>query len=109
MGNFTPVLGLGLLFLVGIDASCEIIPDVECMVGGSIKENLPNRVSTTCTKCICIEYKQATAVQCCSIALVPTGYDKLRCEVKLNDRKCIYTVREIEPPHKPCRFSGYIM
>ncbi|XP_022091409.1 beta-microseminoprotein-like [Acanthaster planci] len=112
MVAFTQIVAVALFFLVGADALCDIVSeDVECMVGEMIEKDLriPAHVSTTCMKCMCIQYKRSTAVQCCSIALKPTGYDELRCEMVLDTEKCIYTVRKIDRPNERCRFSGFIM
>ncbi|XP_022091408.1 beta-microseminoprotein-like [Acanthaster planci] len=109
MARFTVILMLSLLFQLEVVESCEIVPNVECTVGESLTERLLDTLSHACVTCLCIEYKEATAAQCCSSAPVPTGYDGATCEIKLDEEECIYVVREIKTPHKLCDFKGYVM
>ncbi|XP_038064527.1 beta-microseminoprotein-like [Patiria miniata] len=108
MAAFTLVFALSLLFMAGVANTCEVVDGVECsVVGATVKDGLPKSVSGNCFTCICIKYNRATAVQCCSNALMPTGYDESKCELILNEKTCMYAVHEVESPHNGCPFTGY--
>ncbi|XP_059333376.1 beta-microseminoprotein-like isoform X1 [Ammospiza nelsoni] len=59
-----------------------------------------------CYQCNCDE----RAMHCCTIFFIPGSYDKEKCKVVFNKKRCRYDVLQRDDPSQPCSsgFSGVL-
>ncbi|NXC83398.1 MSMB protein, partial [Cercotrichas coryphoeus] len=69
-----------------------------CMMNGKIYPFGPIERTEKCENCYCNKY----AIQCCSFMTNPPHYDKEKCKVIFNRKRCDYDVVQKDNPSKVC-------
>ncbi|NWZ95212.1 MSMB protein, partial [Nesospiza acunhae] len=69
-----------------------------CMINGKLYPFGHIERTEDCYKCDCDEVE----VECCSLFHIPFSYDKKKCEVVFNKKRCDYDVVQKNNPSKMC-------
>ncbi|XP_062352342.1 beta-microseminoprotein-like [Cinclus cinclus] len=97
------LLAMGIIVTLG-DAACwsKIHKPGEdkdgCMLNGKLYPFGRIERTEDCYTCSCRE----DGLRCCSLFHTPVGYDKNKCKVVLNRKRCDYDVVQKDDPSKEC-------
>ncbi|NXY22466.1 MSMB protein, partial [Atrichornis clamosus] len=75
-----------------------------CMLDGKLYPSGHIERTEGCLRCFCGQ----TAMECCSLFHTPVAYDKEKCKVVFNKKKCDYDVVQKDDPSKECTVQARV-